>query len=362
MLNVTGKIDKMSRLSSYLVHKWKLVLNVVTICALVLLVVLTWGQLTQTFHDLFRVNAWALLLIIPVEYLNYDAQARMYQRLFAITGNKLKFWSLFKSSLELNFVNNVFPSGGVTGISYFGMRMRGAEITGAKATVVQLLKLAMLFLSFEVLIVLGLFFLAIEGHMNSVILLVVGSLTTLLVVGTVGFAFIIGSKKRIAGFFTWATRQLNKALRLVRPGNHETINVERARVLFEDLHENYMLVRTDWRALKWPFFWGLMANFWEVMAVYVVYVAFGEFVNFGAVIIAYAVANFAGLISILPGGIGIYEGLMTLVLAASGIPSRVSLPVTVMYRVLNMVAQLPPGYYLYNKALQKGKDPAKLEA
>jgi uncharacterized protein (TIRG00374 family) len=88
-----------------------------------------------------------------------------------------------------------------------------------------------------------------------------------------------------------------------------------------------------------------------------VYIAFGHLVNFGAVILAYAVANFAGLVSILPGGIGIYEGLMTLVLAAAGIPSRLSLPVTVMYRVLNMLVQLPPGYYLYHKALHTPKVP-----
>jgi glycosyltransferase 2 family protein len=105
-----------------------------------------------------------------------------------------------------------------------------------------------------------------------------------------------------------------------------------------------------------------MANFWEVMAVYIVYVAFGHFVNFGAVILAYAVANFAGLVSVLPGGVGIYEGLMTLVLVASGVPSRLSLPVTVMYRVVNTIVQLPPGYYFYHRTLHGAKDPAKLEA
>jgi uncharacterized protein (TIRG00374 family) len=351
----------MSKTSSYLARNWKLVVNLVTFAALVLLVVLTWDQLVQTFHDLFRVNAWALLLILPVEYLNYDAQARLYKGLFRISGARLSYWSLFKSSLELNFVNSVFPSGGVTGISYFGVRMRDDQITGAKATVVHLLKLVMLFLSFEVLIVLGIFFLAIEGHMNSVILLVAGSLTTLLVVGTVGFAFIIGSKQRISSFFTWVTRQLNKLFKVFRPGQLETINIARARTLFEDLHDNYMLIRKDLRQLKGPFFWALMANFWEVMAVYVVYIAFGQWVNFGAVILAYAVANFAGLVSILPGGVGIYEGLMTLVLAAAGIPSRVSLPVTVMYRVLNMAVQLPPGYYLYHRALHTSK-PAEQEA
>jgi uncharacterized protein (TIRG00374 family) len=87
-------------------------------------------------------------------------------------------------------------------------------------------------------------------------------------------------------------------------------------------------------------------------------VAFGEWVNFGAVILAYAVANFAGLVSVLPGGVGIYEGLMTLVLVASGVPSRLSLPVTVMYRVVNTLVQLPPGYYFYHKTLHGKKEPA----
>jgi uncharacterized protein (TIRG00374 family) len=198
--------------------------------------------------------------------------------------------------------------------------------------------------------------------MNSLILLVAGMITTILVVGTGGFAFIIGSRRRIAGFFTWVTRQLNKLIKLVRPNNHETINVERARLLFEDLHENYMLLSKDWRALRRPFFWALMANFWEIMAVYVVYIAFGHLVNFGAVIIAYAVANFAGLVSVLPGGVGIYEGLMTLVLTATGVPSRLSLPVTVMYRVLNTIVQLPPGYYYYHRTLRGAKQSTKMEA
>jgi uncharacterized protein (TIRG00374 family) len=347
--------------TSFIRKRWKLLVNVITALALLALIVAIHTQLADTFRNLFRVNAWLLLLIIPVEYLNYDAQARLYQGLFKIVGNRLSFRKMFETSLELNFVNSVFPSGGVTGISYFGVRMRDQEITGAKATVVQLLKLVLLFLSFEVLIVLGLFFLAIEGHMNSLILLVAGMVTTLLVIGTAVFAYIIGSKRRIAGFFTWATRVLNKILTLFKRGNSDTINVERARILFEDLHENYMLIRKDIPGLRQPFFWALMANFWEVVAVYVVYAAFGEFVNFGAVILAYAVANFAGLVSILPGGIGIYEGLMTLVLTATGVPSRLSLPVTVMYRVINTLVQLPPGYYYYHRTLQQVPEPAKQE-
>jgi uncharacterized protein (TIRG00374 family) len=95
-----------------------------------------------------------------------------------------------------------------------------------------------------------------------------------------------------------------------------------------------------------------MANLTEILAVYVVYVAFGHWINPGAIILAYALANFAGLISVLPGGIGIYEAIMTAVLAVAGVPASVSIPVTVMYRVINITIQVIPGYYFYHKALR----------
>ena len=189
--------------------------------------------------------------------------------------------------------------------------------------------------------------------MNSVILLMAGTLATLLVVGTGIFWFIIGSKQRIAGFFGYISVQVNRLIYMVRPQHRETINVAHVREVFEDLHDNYVLMSRNKAHLKRPFFWALMANIWEIMSIYIVYVAFGEFINIGSVILAYAVANFAGLVSVLPGGIGIYEGLMTLVLSATGVPSRLSLPVTVMYRMLNTLIQVPPGYFLYHRNLRR---------
>ena len=197
----------------------------------------------------------------------------------------------------------------------------------------------------------GVFALALQGHMSSIILLLAGSITTVLVILTIGLGFIIGSKQRIAGFFAYISKILNRVIHVVRPKYPETINTQHVRVLFEDMHDNYVLMSKDWRLLKQPFLWAIMANFWEVMTIYVVYIAFGQPVNIGAVILGYAIANFAGLVSVLPGGIGIYEGLMTLTLSATGVPSRLSLPVTIMYRVLNTILQIPPGYYLYHKNL-----------
>jgi uncharacterized protein (TIRG00374 family) len=125
------------------------------------------------------------------------------------------------------------------------------------------------------------------------------------------------------------------------------------RKLFFEFHENYEILRKNYTKLKKPLIYAFFASFTEIATIYTVYAAFGEWINFGAVILAFAIANFAGLISVLPGGIGVYEGLMTAVLATVGVPPSKSLPITVMYRVLSMALQLPPGYYLYHKALHK---------
>lgn len=341
--------------SSYVRRHWKVILNWLTVAALLLLIYVIRGQLVDTLHNIIKVNGWLLLLIIPVEALNYHAQTKLYQNLFNLVGNKLSYRFLIRTALELNFVNHVFPSGGVTGISYFGVRLRDGEISGGKATLVQIMKLALTFLSFELLILFGLLCLAVVGKVNNLTVLVAASLSTLLLVGTVLFVYIVGSRERINSFFTAVTKALNRVIKVVFHTKNETINVHKARAVFLDFHDNYRQIKDSWRQLRAPFWWAFVANLTEVLALYVVYMAFAEYVNFGAVILAYAVANFAGLISVLPGGVGVYEALMTAVLASAGIPAAVSIPVTVMYRVLNTLIQIPPGYYLYQKALHRKK-------
>ncbi|HSW80227.1 MAG TPA: lysylphosphatidylglycerol synthase transmembrane domain-containing protein [Candidatus Saccharimonadales bacterium] len=339
--------------TSFWKRRWKLIVNIVTIVALVVLIFAVRHQLEDTVNNFSKVNVWVLLLLLPIEWLNYHAQAKLYGGLFDMVGNKLSYRFLFETSLELNFVNSVFPSGGVSGISYFGMRMRSEreKITGGRATLVQLMKLALLFLSFEILLVIGLICLAFSGAVNNFVILVAGSLSTLLVVGTVGFVMIIGHERRIQATFTFFTNLLNRLILIVRKNHPETISMATARSAVDELHSNYKLIEQHWSDLKVPFWWSFVANVAEVGAVYIVYIAFGHWVNPGAVILAYSVANFAGLISVLPGGVGIYEALMTGVLVAAGVPAAISLPVTVMYRVLNMLIQLPPGYYFYHRTL-----------
>ncbi len=334
--------------------RWKLILNVLSFLALAILIYTLRSQIHQVIRDFGKVHSLVLFLLIPIEWLNYHVYAKLHQNQFKTLGKKVEYKDMFKLMLELNFVNHILPSGGVSGISYFNVRTKTMSITTAQSTLAQVMKLLILYISFQPILIFGLLVLAIGGHVNNLIMLITSTIVTLVIVGTFVGVYIVESRSRINSFLTFVTKLINRIVHLVRPKHPETISIEGAQKTFIELHENYNIYRKDWSQLKKPFMYLTIANITEVAAVYTVYVAFGHFVNFGAVVIAYAVANFAGLISVLPAGIGIYEGLMTAVLVACGIPASLSIPVTIMYRVLNMSIQLIPGYYFYQKAVHNG--------
>lgn len=338
-------------MKAYLKRNWKLILNIVTFGLLGFAVFLVRHDIVRAVQDLGRINSIALLLIIPLQAQNYAAYAHLYQEFLRILGSKQPFNLMYKVALEMNFVNHVFPSGGVSGFSYFAARLKPHGITAAQATLTQTMRFILTFSSFVILLFIGLFLLALGGSASNMTILITCSLAFLTVFTIIAGTYIISSEARIKTFTKTLTKFVNKVLHVVRPNHPETINLERVGKLCNEMHTNYILLKEKLPALKGPFFYSTLANITELATIYVVYIAYGQFVNPGAIIIAYALANFAGLIAVLPGGIGVYEGLMTAVLVSAGVPAGLAISVTVMYRVINLALSLPVGYYFYHKAI-----------
>lgn len=338
-------------MKQYFKRNWKVILNVVTVLLLGLAVYLVREDIGNAFRDLGRVNAIALLLVFPLQAQNIAAYAHLYQDFLKILGSKQAFSLLLKTSLEMNFVNNVFPSGGVSGFSYFTARLKPHGVSTAQSTLTQMMRFVLTFVSFVAMLFIGLFLLALGGSASNMTILITCSLAFLTVFAVIVGIYIVSKKTRIQAFTRFATRVVNRILQLIRPKHPETIKLAKVQRVFGEMHENYILLKKNFPKLRRPFFYASLANFTEIATIYTVYIAYGQFVNPGAVIIAYALANFAGLVAVLPGGIGVYEGLMTLVLISSGVPAGLAISVTVMYRVINMLLKLPIGYYFYRKAL-----------
>ena len=337
-------------------RSFKLWLNIVTIIALAVLIFVSRHQIVDAFEKLVDLNYFWLLMIIPLQIGNYTSVAKYYQTYLRGLGEDIKFSPLFKLALELNFVNNVFPSGGVSGFGYIGMRLKDEGISTSKATLTQVMRHTLTFLSFIVYMLVALLVLSLFGNASRFMVLVSSSIISLILVATALVVFVISSASRARKFVAFLPRAINKVARIILRGRLPRINIERIDHLVSQLHEDYLVIHRDWRLLRRPFFCSLMMNLTELLTINVVYFAFGQTVNFGAIIIAYAVANIAGLVAVLPGGFGVYEGLMTAVLTGSGIPKALALSATLVYRVLNMSIFLPVGFVLYQIGLRGRKN------
>lgn len=327
--------------------------NLFTFGALILLVIISRKQIAEAFGKLADLNGIFLLFIIPLQTFNYYCVSRLYRDYFKTQGEVIPAKTMWSIVMELNFVNHVFPSGGVSGFSYLSLRLKQLGISTAKSTLAQLLRFGLTFTSFLVLLFVGMLLLALGRYTSPLIVLVSSSVAFMTLFGVIVAGFVISDERRIKAFVGILPKLVNRVARKIKRNKKEVINIGKVEDTLTDLHNDYVLLSKDWRQLKRPFMWAMLVNLTDLLTIYTVYLAFGSFVNIGALIIAYAVANFAGLIAILPGGVGIYEGLMTATLASAGVNKALALSATVVYRVLNMSFSLPIGYYLYNRALKR---------
>jgi putative heme transporter len=334
---------------------FKLWLNIVTIGALLVLIFIARHQIGDAFGRLADLNYFWLAFIIPLQLGNYYSTARFYKSYLSSLGEELLTKTLFKVALEMNFVNNVFPSGGVSGFGYLGIRLRKEGVPASKSTLTQVTRHSLTFLSFIIYITFALLLLSLFGNASRLMVLISTSIIFLVLIGAGLLIYLISSASRIKTFTAFLPRVINKVLNLFKRVKKPTIDIERIERLFGDLHKDYLHVRSNWKSLRTPFKWTMFMNLTELSTIFVVYLAFGTLVNPGAIIIAYAVANLAGLVAVLPGGVGIYEGLMTAVLAAAGVAKALALSATLVYRVLNMIIFLPVGFIFYQIALRDNK-------
>ena len=334
----------------------KIIINIVTIVALLVLLYVSWPQITEGLKEIGGAKWSIIALMIPLQLINFFAVGMIYHSFFT-TDKKIAFkrTSAFKIALELNFVNHVFPSGGVAGFTYLGYRMKHYGVPVSRTTLAQTLRFALTFISFLILLFIGLFMLSFGASSSGVTLFIGLSIAFLTLFGTLLLVFVISDRKRIKAFTAFLPKIINSIIKPFRKSRRNTIDIDKIERMFEDLHDDYVELMHDRGKLKKPFLWALTVNVTEVLTIYLAYLALGTAVNPGAVILAFAVASFAGLVSVLPGGIGVYEALMTATLTSAGVPKALALSATLIYRIFTMIVFVPLGFILYQLALKKGE-------
>jgi len=331
-------------------------LSVFTLFIIVVIVFFSRHELLHAWELLERVNIWILLLLIPGQALVYYAGGEMIFS-YLRAKNSIKHvapLTLARMSLEMNFVNHVLPSGGVSGVSYMGWRLGKAGVPTSRATMAQVVRFAMGFVAYIILLSVAVLMVTIDGNINRWIILVSSALVSTMVGSILGTIYLMSSYGRMTRFARWFARTTNKLVRKVTFGRRkQVVKRDDIEAFFADLHNDYEALRDEKAVLLKPLLWGMVYNIVDVSLFLITFWALGAPVNPAPILIAYGVAAMAGFIVVTPGGAGAYEAIMVAFLAVAGISQGTAIAGIVLTRVILLLGTIGFGYLFYQLALVK---------
>lgn len=338
-------------------------ITLITTVLLVAVVIVAWPEIEKAWGMLGSINLWILSLLIPVQLFSYYATGGMIFSYLRSKGNLEDFshWKMARTALELNFVNHILPSGGAAGFSYLTWVLHRHGVSAARSTMAQIIRFALTFVSFVLIMLVAVIVLIINQEIDQVILYVCLLLVVLTVGATVGTIYVIGSRARLTRFADWLTKVVNRFVSFVTRGRRkDTMKAAPVEKFFRELHDDYLAIRKDRKILVRPFIWAAVANLADVALIWIAFWSLGTIVDPALLFVAFGVASIASAVSVTPGGAGVYEAIMIAFLASSNVPASAAIAGTLIARVTLVLGTILFGYLFYQLTVMRyGKSPTQ---
>lgn len=334
-------------------------LSIATVLLMAGIIFISRDELIQAWELLSGVNLWILALLIPGQVLVYYIGGEMMFSYLRSKGSAqhIPAPDLARMALEMNFVNHVLPSGGMSGISYMTWRLGKYNIAPGRAAMAQIVRFAMAFAAYIALLPIAVFIVTLDGEINRWIILISSGLVMVaVVVGMIGM-YILSSRRRMWRFADRVVRHGNRLVKKITFGRKKRVfRYSQVEKFFTDIHFDYKALRQDRNILIRPFLWGVAFTVGEVVLFMITFWAMGVAVNPAPILIAYGVAIVAGMVVVTPGGAGAYEAVMISFLALAGLNRGEAIAGIVLTRAVLLLGTIVLGYVFYqNSLLRYGK-------
>lgn len=337
-------------------------ITIITLVLLALVMYFAWPDIVEAFGLLGNVNPWILLLLLPVQFFSYycDGQSMFsYLRAKGELKNMSRVY-MARMSLEINFVNHIFPLPAAGGFSYASWVFSRHRVSHGRSAVAQIIRHFSQFFAFALLIVIAVFVLLFDNNASNFTIF----LSTLAFVGIIALiifsAYVVSSRRRVLSISNWTTKLINFFIKMFsRKDRQKTVSQETVNKFFIDLHEDYLEIARDKRILIKPLLWSTAESVLDISLTMIAFLSLGYFINPAALVIAYGIACFVSVVvSILPGGAGVYETAMITFLVSAGVAADVAIAGTLLARAILLLATILFGYVFYQLTINKyGKVP-----
>lgn len=336
--------------------KFRLLFNVLTFVLLALAIFFSREQIVQAWHLMSGVNLWIFILLVPIQLFSYYAVGEV---MFSYLRGKGELGSMSRLkmarvALELNFVNHIIPVPSVAGFSYLGWILKKYNVSVGRATIAQMIRYVLMFVSFVAMILLSVLILMLDNGASRLTIFISTIFVLATIVLTGLLIYMISNKRRVGRMSIYVTKLINSFIKRITFGKKtQIIEFNTVDTFFNEIHEDYVEIKTDTKILHKPITWAVAANVADVMLVWVAFLSLGFWVNPAALVVAFGISAFSAIFAATPGGSGAYEAIMITFLISAGIPAGVAIAGTLLARVTLFAGTIIFGYIFYQMTINK---------
>ena len=291
---------------------------------------------------IIRQARWPLLVVaVVLEAVSLVGYADLFRHILRVLDVRLAFRTVMNIVLAGLSFSHLFGAGGAAGmvVSYNALRKRGAQHG--------LIFVAIAAQNFFTYIVLWVMFLLAlisvvsSGRVNpwsySLALVLIGLLLWLTGYGLYLYRHRAKMRLRVSQ----VAGVINRVYR------RERIKPEHIDEWLDSLFAGMRRMGTHRGAKRTAVAYSCMFWVFDLLCLYLVFLALGYHIGFAALTVSYAVANAVGSLAPTPGGLGAVEGLLITLLVSFDVPSPQAVAVVLVYRLINFWMPIPVGFGSY---------------
>jgi uncharacterized protein (TIRG00374 family) len=300
----------------------------------------------QSILDTLKKGDWRYLFLACIVECGWLIMvAATFRAIFSAIGLSEKLDRLVVMAAAANFINIVAPSAGVGGMAIFISESRQSGNSSGRVTVASVL--FVLYDYAALLIVLTLGFIVLFQHNNITATEITAALILIAIAATLATLLYLGTKsaKRLGDTLAWMARNVN---RVIKPFIHrEYLHESRAYEFAQEAADGLSEIRTKNRNLLPPIYYALGNKTLLITILFLVFLAFKVPTSLGTLIAAFSIAYLFVIVSPTPSGIGIVEGVLTLILKSFYIPLGAAAVITLAYRGITFWFPLLLGFLAF---------------
>lgn len=291
------------------------------------------------------VNLTWLLLACCMQLVTYLVSAIIYDRFLRMLYNRppaIRVWELFQASIVVLFANQIIPSAGISGNSFFLRFLVRRKIDSREAIWLITIELLSFYFTMECIILVTILSEMLQHRIPGAWYLILAA--GLLIYGF--FAFLIwhlSKKQTIDKVFTWLRKRRvfpKYVARLQTRFEHSPLTITQQPLPFLVQHKVSLFLVTCFQ---------LAIFLADGLSIYALFHGLGLQLSITTVLTGLLLTKIVSLLPVSPGALLIYESSMAFFFMKLGAPLGISILVTLLYRVFSFWLPIPLGFFLSRK-------------